>query len=282
MSDKTGAELRDTLFGLPNNEKKIDAMAKEIANTLCGSTSQAPASTQYADWKKYPNTYAEPTHEQWLLEVHAHQALRKEWEILSVTAIAAGNPSVREYIGQLERELAATEAAHTTELARLDAELAAAKAQIEGEKHNINALHTELHKVQSENAELRAEVERTKGDIQQAARLNMELMAEVERLRKEIEILRLYGNKDCTGMADDALAAMMELTEIFALAREHGAESIAQETIMCMGQLKESDVKDTCFTDEQLQAFVSAVEQRVGWRMRRRSAIRTTDCTGAG
>jgi hypothetical protein len=29
---------------------------------------------------------------------------------------------------------------------------------------------------------------------------------EIERLREEIEVLRNYGNKDCTGMADEALA----------------------------------------------------------------------------
>lgn len=34
-----------------------------------------------------------------------------------------------------------------------------------------------------------------------------ELLAENARLRHEIEVLRLYGNKDCTAMADDALTA---------------------------------------------------------------------------
>lgn len=29
------------------------------------SASQPPASEQYASWKKYPHTYAEPTHEDW-------------------------------------------------------------------------------------------------------------------------------------------------------------------------------------------------------------------------
>lgn len=36
------------------------------------------------------------------------------------------------------------------------------------------------------------------------------LAAEVGRLRDEVETLRHYGNKDCTAMADAALAAALE------------------------------------------------------------------------
>ena len=36
---------------------------------------------------------------------------------------------------------------------------------------------------------------------------NRELKAENERLIREVEILRQYGNKDCTAMADEALAS---------------------------------------------------------------------------
>lgn len=93
--------------------------------------SQPPASEQYADWKKYPNTYREPTHEEWLLEVHIHQALRKEWQTLSVTSIAAENPSVAERIAALGAENAALkhdiERAVQTNTALL-AEIAALKA----------------------------------------------------------------------------------------------------------------------------------------------------------
>ncbi|HSW62195.1 MAG TPA: hypothetical protein VLH56_02570 [Dissulfurispiraceae bacterium] len=32
---------------------------------------QPNASIQYADWKKYPETYKEPTHEDWLAEIAA-------------------------------------------------------------------------------------------------------------------------------------------------------------------------------------------------------------------
>lgn len=32
------------------------------------------------------------------------------------------------------------------------------------------------------------------------------LRAEVERLTREVHFLRLYGNKDCTAMADEAMA----------------------------------------------------------------------------
>ena len=31
--------------------------------------------------------------------------------------------------------------------------------------------------------------------------------AEIERLKREVEVLRLYGNNDCTAMADAALEA---------------------------------------------------------------------------
>ena len=33
----------------------------------------------------------------------------------------------------------------------------------------------------------------------------MRLVADNERLREEVRVLRLYGNKDCTSMADEAL-----------------------------------------------------------------------------
>ena len=32
-----------------------------------------------------------------------------------------------------------------------------------------------------------------------------EAMAEIERLRREVDVLRIYGDKDCTAMADEAL-----------------------------------------------------------------------------
>jgi hypothetical protein len=38
-----------------------------------------------------------------------------------------------------------------------------------------------------------------------AARLLREQHAEIERLREEVRALRLYGNKDCTAMADEAM-----------------------------------------------------------------------------
>ena len=40
-----------------------------------------------------------------------------------------------------------------------------------------------------------------------AARHIEEREAREARLRREIEVLRFYGNKDCTTMADDALKA---------------------------------------------------------------------------
>jgi hypothetical protein len=38
-----------------------------------------------------------------------------------------------------------------------------------------------------------------------AALVTAEKDKEIERLREEVRVLRLYGNKDCTSMADEAL-----------------------------------------------------------------------------
>lgn len=38
------------------------------------SVSQPQASEQYERWKKYPKTYAEPTHEDWLRELSSARA----------------------------------------------------------------------------------------------------------------------------------------------------------------------------------------------------------------
>ena len=38
-----------------------------------------------------------------------------------------------------------------------------------------------------------------------AARCLEEQHAKIERLREEVRLLRLYGNKDCTAMADEAM-----------------------------------------------------------------------------
>jgi len=35
---------------------------------------------------------------------------------------------------------------------------------------------------------------------------NLRLQERIKRLEREIELLRLYGNKDCTAMADEALS----------------------------------------------------------------------------
>jgi len=35
---------------------------------------------------------------------------------------------------------------------------------------------------------------------------NLRLQDRIKRLEREIELLRLYGNKDCTAMADEALS----------------------------------------------------------------------------
>lgn len=41
---------------------------------MSDSPTQPPASEQYQDWKKFPNTYKEPTHQDWLRELAASDA----------------------------------------------------------------------------------------------------------------------------------------------------------------------------------------------------------------
>lgn len=41
---------------------------------------QPNASTQYEDWKKYPETYKEPTNEDWLAEIAALIESREGWK----------------------------------------------------------------------------------------------------------------------------------------------------------------------------------------------------------
>ena len=43
-------------------------------------TEQPNASTQWADWEKYPNTYKEPTHEDWIAEIAALTESRDGWK----------------------------------------------------------------------------------------------------------------------------------------------------------------------------------------------------------
>jgi cell division protein FtsB len=40
---------------------------------------------------------------------------------------------------------------------------------------------------------------------------NEALKQRIKRLEREVELLRLYGNKDCTAMADEALAKEAKL-----------------------------------------------------------------------
>lgn len=61
------------------------------------SVSQPPASEQAMNAKKYPNTYRHPTADEIKAEASA-------WKNLSVTAIAAENSSVAEYIAQIEKD----------------------------------------------------------------------------------------------------------------------------------------------------------------------------------
>lgn len=62
------------------------------------SASQPPASEQYRDWKKYPNTYSKPTDEQWAAELAALREELKQWTQYGIVEIAARNPQVMEWI----------------------------------------------------------------------------------------------------------------------------------------------------------------------------------------
>lgn len=45
-----------------------------------GDTGQMPASEQYEQWKKYPNSYKAPTHEDWLRELASLRQKQVLWE----------------------------------------------------------------------------------------------------------------------------------------------------------------------------------------------------------
>lgn len=98
--------------------------------------------------------------------------------------------SADECIDRLERELAASEAAHTTELARLDEELAAEKAQAEELRAEValcnGTIESRDRNIEELSAE--AEIQLKRANEEQAKRLALE--AEVERLHKDAERLK--------------------------------------------------------------------------------------------
>ena len=53
--------------------------------------------------------------------------------------------------------------------------------------------------------DLRLEIERLTKERDAAIREIGPAFAEIERLKREVGLLRLYGNKECTAMADEAL-----------------------------------------------------------------------------
>ena len=72
----------------------------------------------------------------------------------------------------------------------------------------IKALLTNLEEKEREVERLQAlHLERTKFTHEIITERD-KLKAENERLIREVEILRQYGNKDCTAMADEALASL--------------------------------------------------------------------------
>lgn len=58
-------------------------------------------------------------------------------------------------------------------------------------------------RMQEEIDELWEEIERLRDELRQSS-IDY-TRAENERLREEVRVLRLYGNKDCTAMADEAM-----------------------------------------------------------------------------
>ena len=65
-----------------------------------------PASDLHEHYLCWPNTFRRPTDDEWYNEVRSLKDKVSEWKTLSVTAVAAENHGVAEYIKQLENRLA--------------------------------------------------------------------------------------------------------------------------------------------------------------------------------
>lgn len=96
-----------------------------------GDTGQMPASEQYEQWKKYPNSYKPPTHEDWLRELASLRQKQVLWE--------AGN---RELADRLEARDVAIDA--------LRAEKERAEAERD-EAIRMRDRHAEASKAQNED-----------------------------------------------------------------------------------------------------------------------------------
>jgi FtsZ-binding cell division protein ZapB len=69
----------------------------------------------------------------------------------------------------------------------------------------LRRLYTEIERLKAANRELGDVVIDYKAGAQALSAENAILHADNERLREEVRVLRLYGNKDCTAMADEAM-----------------------------------------------------------------------------
>jgi outer membrane murein-binding lipoprotein Lpp len=95
-----------------------------------------------------------------------------------------------------------------------------AAGEVPGTATQVEDLHGQIHTLLERGDALRNDKKELQTEIKQLNRRYLreiensqllskaveELQAEIEKLREEVRVLRLYGNKDCTAMADAALA----------------------------------------------------------------------------
>lgn len=96
---------------------------------------------------------------------------------------------------ELEHRLANCESQLNQAIARAekaDLQVDSLEEEVSTLKYDYRMTVKEFEKQVDVSAELKSKIE--------------SLEAEVKRLKHEIEILRLYGNKDCTAMADDRIS----------------------------------------------------------------------------
>lgn len=114
----------------PNKAAVTESSSPRLEEAM-GDTGQMPASEQYEQWKKYPNSYKAPTHEDWLRELASLRQKQVLWE--------AGN---RELADRLEARDVAIDA--------LRAEKERAEAERD-EAIRMRDRHAEASKAQNED-----------------------------------------------------------------------------------------------------------------------------------
>lgn len=90
---------------LHNGPPKAHMTSKDVSNGV----SQPPASEQYASWKRWPHTYREPAHHEWLREIkRLHEELKRangysERYAGNAHRLSVSNDRLREALEQIDR-----------------------------------------------------------------------------------------------------------------------------------------------------------------------------------